>query len=82
MGSFYVLAILQNGVKFIQKLTPGFKNHMRSLDNFRQAVKVQKNEIRWATFVQKTHSFKHTLYTEDLSALLSATCSPNSLCQF
>ena len=27
--------ILQNGGKFIQKLTPDFKNHMR---NFRQAV--------------------------------------------
>ena len=35
----YVLAkILQNGAKFIQKLTLGFKNHMRNLDNFRQAV--------------------------------------------
>ena len=40
----YVLAkILQNGAKFIQKLTPGFKNHMRNLDNFRQAVKSRKS---------------------------------------
>ena len=37
----YVLAkLLQNGTKFIQKLTPGFKNHMR---NFRQAVKSPKS---------------------------------------
>ena len=40
----YVLAkILQNGVKFIQKLTPGFKNHIRNLDNFRQAVESPKS---------------------------------------
>ena len=35
----YVLAkILHSGAKVIQKLTPGFKNHMRNLDNFKQAV--------------------------------------------
>ena len=40
----YVLAkILQNGAKFIQKLTPGFKNHMRNLDNFRQALESPKS---------------------------------------
>ena len=43
----YALAkLLLNDPKFIQKLTPGFKNHMRNLHNFRQAV-----EIRRATFV-------------------------------
>ena len=40
----YVLAkILQNGAKFIQKLTSGFKNHMRDLNNFRQAVESPKS---------------------------------------
>ena len=40
----YVLAkILQNGAKFIQKLTPGLKNHMRNLDNFRQAMESPKS---------------------------------------
>ena len=40
----YVLAkLLQNDAKFIQKLTPGFKNHMRNLDNFRQAAKSPKS---------------------------------------
>ena len=34
--------ILQNGAKFIQKLTPIFKNRMRNLNNFRQAVKSPK----------------------------------------
>ena len=39
----YVLTkVLQNGAKFIQKLTPGFKNHMRNLDNFRQALESPK----------------------------------------
>ena len=35
--------ILQNGVKFIQKLTRGFKNQMRNLDNFRQAAESPKS---------------------------------------
>ena len=35
--------ILQNGAKFIQKLTPGFKNDIRNLDNFRQAVESPKS---------------------------------------
>ena len=40
----YVLAtILQNGAKFIQKLTPGFKNRMRNFDNFTQAVESLKS---------------------------------------
>ena len=29
---------IQNGAKFLQKLTPGFKNYPRNLDNFIQAV--------------------------------------------
>ena len=42
----YVLAkILQNGAKFILKLTPGFKNDMRNLNNFRQAVESPKTRI-------------------------------------
>ena len=40
----YVLAkILQNGAKFIQKLTPGFKNHMI---NFMQNTFLQLNYIQ------------------------------------
>ena len=39
----YVVAkIFQNGSKFIQNLTPGFKNHMRNLDSFRQTVQSPK----------------------------------------
>ena len=40
----YVLAkILQNDAKFIQKLTRGFKNHMRNLGNFRPQVESPKS---------------------------------------
>ena len=40
----YVLAkILQNRARFIQKLTPGFKNHLRNLENFRQALEGPKS---------------------------------------
>ena len=42
----YVFAkVLQNGAKFIQKLTAGFKNHMKNLNNFRQTVESPKIEI-------------------------------------
>ena len=37
---------IQNGAKFLQKLTPGFNNHMRNLDNFRQAVECPKSWAR------------------------------------
>ena len=40
----YVSAkIVQSGAKFIQKLTRGFKNYVRNLNNFRQAVESPKS---------------------------------------
>ena len=40
----YILAkLIQNGAKFIQKLTADFKNHMRNSDNFKQAVESPKS---------------------------------------
>ena len=54
----YVSAkILQNGAKFIQKLTPDFKHHMWNLTTSGKQWKLQRAEIWWATFVQKVHSF-------------------------
>ena len=35
--------IIQNGAKFIQKLTPKFKNYMENLDIVRQAVESYKS---------------------------------------
>ena len=66
---------MQNGVKFIQKLTPDFKNHMRNLDNFRQAVESPKswNSIGYiclkTTFLQLKHYIQKIYLT-----LLSTTC--------
>ena len=40
----YVLAkILLNGAIFTQKLSPRFKNHMKNLNNFRQAAESRKS---------------------------------------
>ena len=40
----YVLAkILQNGIKFIQRVTSGFKNHKMNLNNFIEAVESPKS---------------------------------------
>ena len=39
----FILKFILFIFKFIQKLTPGFKNHMRNLDNFRQAVESPKS---------------------------------------
>ena len=50
----YVFAkVLQNGAKFIQKLTPCFKNYMKDLKNFRKAAE----SLNLMCFVQKLHSF-------------------------
>ena len=77
----YVLArILQNGAKFIQKPTPGLKNHMRNLDNYRQAVESPKS---W-NFVQNCIP-SATTYTEDLFDITFNFLhenSPNDLCHF
>ena len=71
----YVLAkILQNGAKFIQKLTVGFKNHMKNLDKV-NGLLLPKN-----TFLQLK-----TLHTENLSNItFNYLCknSPKSLCHF
>ena len=53
--------LLENGAKFIQKLTPGFKNHTRNLDNLcldnlwnmDKQWKVHEVEIQWATLSKK-----------------------------
>ena len=82
----YVLAkILQNGAKFLQKLTPGFQNQMRNLNNFRQAVESPRS---WKKFDGVLLSKKYipsakTLYAGDLTTF-NYLCgnSPNFLCHF
>ena len=63
-----------------QKPTPGLKNHMRNLDNYRQAVESPKS---W-NFVQNCIP-SATTYTEDLSDITFNFLhenSPNDLCHF
>ena len=76
--------LLENGAKFIQKLTPGFKNHMRNLDNLcldnlwnmDKQWKVHEVEIQWATlskkYIPSAKTLVFTINTEDLT-LLSTT---------
>ena len=82
----YVLAkMLQSGAKFIQKLTPGFKNHMRNLNNFRQAVESPKSWNLIGFCFQKNKNPSAKTYTEGLSDVTFNYLfenSPNYLCHF
>ena len=55
--------ILQNDAKFIQKLTPGFKNH-EEFENFRQAVESKKLKFNGLLSKKYIPSAK-TLHAED-----------------
>ena len=70
----YVLAkILQNGATFIQKLTADFKNHIRNLDNFRQAV--ESSKILMGYFRPKNTFLYVRHYIQGIQlTLLSTTC--------
>ena len=83
----YVLAtLLKNNAKFIQKLNPGFKNHMSNLDNFRQAVESPKSWKFYGLIFSKMYiTSAKILYEEDISNITAKyLCenSPNSLCHF
>ena len=41
--TYVLVKILHNGAKSIQKLNPGFKNHMMNWGNFRQAEEKPKS---------------------------------------
>ena len=59
--------MVQNGAKFIQKLTPVFKNHMRNLDCFRKAVESPKTWDSMGYFCPKKNiPFAKKLYKKDL----------------
>ena len=78
--------MLQRGAKFIQKLIPGFKNHVRNLENFRKAVEIPKKLKLYGLLLSKKYvPPAKTLYTEDLPNItLNYLCenSPNFLCHF
>ena len=70
----YVLAkLLQNGKKFMQKLTKDFKNY-RNLDNSRQAVENPKVWHLMGYICLKTTLFHLKHYLEIYLILLSTTC--------
>ena len=73
----YVLAkVSQNGATFIQKLPPGFKNYMRNLNNFRQAVENPKSWNSVGYFCPKLAflQLKHYIQRIYLTWLSSTTC--------
>ena len=53
--TYVVAKILRNSAKFIQKLMPGFKNHMMNSDNFRQAKESPKCWNLIGYFCQKRY---------------------------
>ena len=75
---------IQNGAKFLQKLTPGFKNHMRNLDNFTQAVESPELKFDGLLLSKKYIPSARTLHTEDLPITFNYLCenSTNYLCHF
>ena len=54
---------MQNGTKFLQKLTPDFKNHMKSLDNFTQAVESPELKFDGLLLSKKYIPSARTLHT-------------------
>ena len=75
---------IKNGRKFIQKLTPGLKNHKRNLDNFKQAKESPKSWNLTGYFCPKD-TFLQLKHTEDLSNItFNFLCENlrNDLCHF
>ena len=70
----------------MQKLTPGFKNHMRNFDSFRQPVESPKKLKSDGLLLSKKYiPSAEKLFAEDLSNITFNYLhenSPNSLCYF
>ena len=72
---FQLRYYIQNGAKFLQKLTPGFKNHMRNLDNFTQAVESPELKFDGLHFCPKNTFLQLEHYMPKIYLiLLSTTC--------
>ena len=54
---------LQNGAKFLQKLTTGFKSHIRNLGNFTQAVESPELKFDGLLLSKKYIRSAETLHT-------------------
>ena len=66
---------IQNGATFLHKLTPGFKNHLKNLGNFRQAVKSPKSWNLMGYFCPKDAFLQLDHYIPKIYlTLLSTAC--------
>ena len=73
--TYFLAKSLQNGATFKQKLTPGFKNHMRNLDNFRQAVESPKSWNSMGYIFSNNRFLQLKDYIQRIYlTLLSTTC--------
>ena len=65
--------LLQNGAKFIQKLTPGFQNYMTNLDNLKQAVENPKGPKSMCYICPKNAFLQLKLYIQRIYLTLVST---------
>ena len=73
--AYFFTKILQNSATFSQKLTPGFKNHMRNWGSFRQAVRSPKRWNLIGYFCPKKTFLKLKPYTQMTYLIsFSTTC--------
>ena len=72
----------------MQRLTPGLKNYMMNLENFKQALESPKSWNLIGSFCSKINLSKtfipsaKTLYAEDLTSNYLCENSPNYLCNY
>ena len=73
----YVLPkVIQNGAKFRQKLTPGFKSHMGNWNNLRKAVESPKSRSLMGYFCPKNTFLQLKHYIQRIYLTLpSITCA-------
>ena len=64
----------QNDAKVLQKLTSGFKNHMRNLDNFTQAVESSELKFDGLLLSKKYITSARHYITKIYLTLLSISC--------
>ena len=75
--------MIQNGAKFIQKLTPGFKNHMRNFGQLQTTnEKSKKQKLGGLLLTKKYIPSVKTLYTEDLTFNYLCEDIQNYLCHY
>ena len=81
--TYVLIKILQNGPEFMQKLPPGFKNHMRNFGQRQTGTgKFKKLKFDGLFLSKKYIPSVKTLYTEDLTFNYFCEDSQNYLCHY